>query len=140
MAPHTMEIAALWAVLTRLEDPTHPNLSLLQKAKLYDGEEVQGFTVENVREMREAAEREGMFGISPRYVQDRIANRAGLARQGGVGPLDVLMRHRGGPPAPQPDLQRGDPAKRYVQLLATARGGVRGDHQARGAGGRRRRR
>jgi serine protein kinase len=37
IAPHTLEIAALWAVMTRLEDPTHPNLSVLQKARLYDG-------------------------------------------------------------------------------------------------------
>ncbi len=73
LAPHTLEIAALWAVLTRLEDPTHPNLSLLQKARLYDDTEVAGFTKEQVKEMRERASREGMVGISPRFVQDAIA-------------------------------------------------------------------
>ncbi|MFT7540282.1 MAG: serine protein kinase, partial [Gammaproteobacteria bacterium] len=89
IAPHTMEMAALWAVLTRLEDPSHPNLTLLQKAKLFSGEEVQGFTPENVREMHEASEREGMFGISPRYVQDKIA--AAIVRDcETVAPLDVL--------------------------------------------------
>ena len=73
MAPHTLEMAALWAVLTRLEEPAHPGLTLLQKARLYDGQEVAGFTAEQVAELRAAAPREGLDGISPRYVQDRIA-------------------------------------------------------------------
>jgi serine protein kinase len=89
IAPHTLAVASLWAVLTRLDDPTHPNLSILQKAKLYSGDEVQGFTSENVREMRAAAQREGMSGISPRYVQDRIA-AAVVCGKGNIGPLDVL--------------------------------------------------
>ncbi len=74
MAPHTLELASLWAVLTRLEDPTHPSLSLLQKAHLYDGQDVAGFTPEQTRELRAAALREGLTGISPRFVQDRIAS------------------------------------------------------------------
>ncbi|MGO9249703.1 MAG: serine protein kinase, partial [Solirubrobacteraceae bacterium] len=28
----------------------------------------------NIKELREEAEREGMHGISPRYVQDKISN------------------------------------------------------------------
>ena len=73
MAPHTLEMAALWAVLTRLEDPAHPGLTLMQKAHLYDGQEVAGFTADQVVELRAGAPREGLEGISPRYVQDRIA-------------------------------------------------------------------
>ncbi|MFN9334563.1 MAG: serine protein kinase, partial [Planctomycetota bacterium] len=37
IAPHTLEIAAMWAILTRLEEPKKANLSLLQKLKLYNG-------------------------------------------------------------------------------------------------------
>ena len=44
IAPHTLYVAALWAVLTRLEDPKKHILSLLQKAKLYDGKTLPGFT------------------------------------------------------------------------------------------------
>jgi serine protein kinase len=119
MAPHTLEIASLWAVLTRLEDPTHPNLTLLQKARLYDGQEVQGFTREQVREMREAAPREGMVGISPRYVQDRVATCLASDRPG-VTALDVLealedgLRHHS-------MISNEETRRRYVQLLATAR-------------------
>jgi serine protein kinase len=74
IAPHTLEMAAMWAVLTRLEEPKNASLSLLQKLKLYDGKSLPGFTEENIRELREEAHREGMLGISPRYVQDKISN------------------------------------------------------------------
>ncbi|HHO54170.1 MAG TPA: serine protein kinase [Deltaproteobacteria bacterium] len=74
IAPHTIEMAALWAVLTRLEQPSNHKLSLLQKAKLYDGRSVRGFTEDHVKELRKAATREGMIGISPRYVQDKLSN------------------------------------------------------------------
>jgi serine protein kinase len=74
IAPHTLEMAALWAVLTRLEEPQNHKLTLLQKARLYDGRHVQGFTEDHVKELRKAVKREGMIGISPRYVQDKISN------------------------------------------------------------------
>jgi len=119
MAPHTLEIAALWAVMTRLEDPTHPNLGLLQKARLYDGQPVQGFGAEHVREMRKASEREGMVGISPRYVQDRIAATL-VADKPTVGPLDVLAQLEEGL-VHHSLVSNEETRRRYVQLVGTAR-------------------
>ena len=74
IAPHTIEMAAMWAVLTRLEEPKNASLTLLQKLKLYNGQSLPGFTEENIKELREETTREGMLGISPRYVQDKISN------------------------------------------------------------------
>ncbi|MBA2113943.1 PrkA family serine protein kinase [Bremerella alba] len=74
IAPHTIEMAAMWAVLTRLEEPKNASLTLLQKLKLYDGKSLPGFTEENIKELKSQAKREGMLGISPRYVQDKISN------------------------------------------------------------------
>src|SRR4051794_18338466 len=74
IAPHTIEMAAMWAVLTRLEPPNNASLTLLQKLKLYNGKTLPGFTEENIKELREEATSEGMQGISPRYVQDKISN------------------------------------------------------------------
>ena len=119
LAPHTLEMAALWAVLTRLEDPTNPNLTLTQKCRLYDGGEVQGFTSEQVGELREAAPREGMLGISPRYVQDCIAACL-VADNPVVGPLDVIaaletgLRHHS-------LIPNDEVRKRYLQLIALVR-------------------
>ena len=74
IAPHTIEMASMWAVLTRLEDPKKANLTLAQKLKLYDGKLIPGYTEDNIRELRKEALREGLEGISPRYVQDKISN------------------------------------------------------------------
>ena len=74
IAPHTIEMAAMWAVLTRLEDPKNAGLTLLQKLKLYNGKTLPGFTEDNIKELREQTTSEGMQGISPRYVQDKISN------------------------------------------------------------------
>jgi serine protein kinase len=67
-------MAAMWAILTRLEEPKHAGLSRLQKLKLYNGKTLPGFTEENIAELRDQATNEGLIGISPRYVQDKISN------------------------------------------------------------------
>jgi serine protein kinase len=74
IAPHTIEIAAMWAVLTRLEEPKKLNLTRLQKLKLFNGKGLPGYTEDNVKELRKEAQREGLEGISPRYIQDKISN------------------------------------------------------------------
>jgi serine protein kinase len=74
IAPHTLEIAALWAVLTRLEEPKRAGLTLLQKLKLYDGRSLPGLTEDTVLELQAEARQEGMMGISPRYIQDKLSN------------------------------------------------------------------
>src|SRR2546423_2392958 len=74
IAPHTLEVAAIWAILTRLEEPKKAGLTLLQKMKLYDGKSIPGFTEDSIKELKEEAPREGMQGISPRYIQDKISN------------------------------------------------------------------
>jgi serine protein kinase len=89
VAPHTLEVAAMWAVLTRLEDPKKHNLSLMQKMKLYDGKALPGYTQDTVKELRKESKREGMEGISPRYVQDKISNA--LVNDSGEGTINPFM-------------------------------------------------
>jgi len=89
IAPHTLEVAAMWAVLTRLDDPKKHNLSIVQKMKLYDGKVLPGYTQDTVKELRKEAHREGMDGISPRYVQDKISNA--LVNDIGEGTINPFM-------------------------------------------------
>lgn len=73
VAPHTLEIASMFAVLSRLE-PSH-NCDLMTKLKLYNGEEVieKGRTKKiDVNELKDEAKREGMSGISTRFVMKAI--------------------------------------------------------------------
>jgi serine protein kinase len=74
IAPHTIEVAAMWAVLTRLAEPKKAGIDKIQKLKLYDGKSIPGFTEDSIKELKDEAPREGMQGISPRYIQDKISN------------------------------------------------------------------
>jgi serine protein kinase len=74
IAPHTIEVAAMWAVLTRLAEPKKAGITKVQKLKLYNGKNIPGFTEDSIKELKEEAPREGMQGISPRYIQDKISN------------------------------------------------------------------
>lgn len=81
----------MWAILTRLEEPKKPNLTLMQKLKLYNGKSLPGFTEDNIKELRKEAQREGMEGISPRYVQDKISNAlVAFQEEGYINPFMVL--------------------------------------------------
>ena len=118
IAPHTLEMAAMWAVLTRLEPPKKHNLSLVQKLKLYNGKSLPGFTEDNVKELRKEAEREGMEGISPRYVQDKISNALVSDKgEGCVNPFMVLNELEAG--LRQHSLiSSEDQRKRFRDLIA----------------------
>jgi serine protein kinase len=99
IAPHTIEMAAMWAILTRLEKPKKANLTRLQKLKLFDGKSLPNYTEDNVKELRKEARREGLEGISPRYIQDKISNAIVMAQQlnrGSVNPFMVLNELEGG--------------------------------------------
>ena len=122
IAPHTLEMAAMWAVLTRLEEPKKASLTLLQKLKLYNGKTLPGFTEDNVKELRKEADARGHATASrPRYVQDKISNA--LVDRHGRGlhqPVHGAERARGGPQAPLADHQRRD-RKRYRELLSVVK-------------------
>jgi serine protein kinase len=97
IAPHTLEMAAMWAVLTRLEEPKKHNLSVLQKLKLYNGKTLPNFTEDNIKELRKEAAREGLEGISPRYVQDKISNALVSDKSElSINPFMVLNELEGG--------------------------------------------
>lgn len=75
IAPHTIELASKFAILTRLE-PTN-KCDLMTKLKLYNGEEVveKGKTKKiDVSELREDSKREGMSGISTRFIMKALDN------------------------------------------------------------------
>ncbi len=91
IAPHTLEVAAMWAILTRLEKPKKANLTRLQKLKLYNGKTLPSYTEDNIKELRKEAKREGLDGISPRYIQDKISNAIVMAQQSNRGSVNPFM-------------------------------------------------
>lgn len=96
IAPGTLATAATFAVLSRLEESKKAGMSLVKKMKLYDGQAVEGFTPKDIRELQDEALREGMDGISPRYVINRLSNA--LVRDGVtcINAIDALRNLRDG--------------------------------------------
>jgi serine protein kinase len=94
--PHAMEMAGLFGVLTRISDPDG-NVSLIQKAKAYNGELDDGDDID-VKKIRENGEQkadigEGMEGVSARFVGDEIAEAIMDSRHRGrtyLSPLSVF--------------------------------------------------
>ena len=64
----------------RLIEPEQLKPLFYSLAKLYDGQDVEGFTNKDVRELQEETSREGMDGISPRYVINQLSRA--LIREG----------------------------------------------------------
>lgn len=89
IAPHTLEIASMFAVLSRLE-PT-PKCDLVTKLKIYNGEEVleKGRPKKlTAHELKDDAKREGLFGISTRFIMKALDSA--LTRNGGsIHPINV---------------------------------------------------
>ena len=88
IAPHTLEMASLWATLTRLEEPSG-DITLLQKAKVYDGDEIPNKNFD-IEKLREESKNEGFFGVSPRYVIDMISKALVNDTEGCINPYRVL--------------------------------------------------
>jgi serine protein kinase len=121
IAPHTLEVAAMWAVLTRLEEPKKANLTLMQKLKLYNGRTLPGFTEDNIKELRKESQREGMEGISPRYIQDKISNAlVNYQEEGYINPFMVMNELESGLKN-HALVTNEDDRKRYRDLLSVVR-------------------
>jgi predicted Ser/Thr protein kinase/intein/homing endonuclease len=119
IAPNTLKVAAMFAVLTRLEDPKRANVDLVKKMKLYDGEDVEGYKSKDVRELKDETVREGMDGISPRYVINRLSSA--LVRDGVtcINPIDALRTIKSG--FEQHTGINAEQRERYLNLISAAR-------------------
>jgi predicted Ser/Thr protein kinase len=101
IAPHTLKVASMFAILSRLEDPKDQSVNKVKKMKLYNGEDVEGLTKQDIPRLQKEAVMEGMDGISPRYIINRLvttsikkADVAGGKRY--ITPVDVLKALREG--------------------------------------------
>jgi serine protein kinase len=119
IAPYTLRIASIFAVLTRLEPSKKAGMSLLKKLKLYDGEDMEDFKQKDVRELQEEAVREGMDGISPRYVINRLSNALVKPNVTFITPIDALRALRDG--LDQHTSITLEERERYLNFISDAR-------------------
>ncbi|GCF10480.1 PrkA family serine protein kinase [Dictyobacter arantiisoli] len=119
IAPYTLRIASIFALLTRLEPSKKAGMSLMKKLKLYDGEDMEDFKQKDVRELQEEAVREGMDGISPRYVINRLSNALIKNNVTYISPIDALRALRDG--LDQHTSITREERERYLNFINDAR-------------------
>lgn len=119
ISPNTLKVAAMFSVMTRLEEPKKANIDIVKKMKLYDGEDVEGFKSKDVRELQEEALREGMDGISPRYIINRLSSALVRDNIRCIDPIDALRTIKDG--FEQHSGISSEQRERYLNLVSMTR-------------------
>ena len=91
LAPHTIKVAAMFSVMSRLK-PSQ-KCDLLTKMKIYDGQEVveKGKTRKvDIKDLRDEAKNEGMDGISTRFITKAIDSTLTDSDKGFITPMRVV--------------------------------------------------
>tara|TARA_R100000008_G_scaffold36391_1_gene20739 strand:- start:1697 stop:2752 length:1056 start_codon:yes stop_codon:yes gene_type:complete len=90
IAPHTLEVAAMFAVLSRLK-PSN-KVDPLTKMKIYNGEEIVekgNIKKVDIKDLREEVEDEGMTGISTRFVMKAIDAALSDSAKSMITPISI---------------------------------------------------
>ena len=90
IAPHTLEIASMFAVLSRLK-PTN-KVDSLTKMKIYNGEDIieKGLIKKvDINDLREEHRDEGMTGVSTRFVMKAIDNALADSDKNMITPISM---------------------------------------------------
>jgi serine protein kinase len=91
IAPHTIKVASMFSVMSRLK-PSQ-KCDLLTKMKIYNGEEVieKGRVKKiDIKDLREETRNEGMSGISTRFIMKAIDNALTDSTKGIITPISVM--------------------------------------------------
>ncbi|WP_370452543.1 PrkA family serine protein kinase [Lysinibacillus sp. SGAir0095] len=119
IAPHALRAAAIFSVLTRLEIPKKQGIDLVKKMRLYDGESVEGFNSVDVEELKKEYPNEGMNGIDPRYIINRISSAIIRKEVPSINALDVLRSLKDG--LDQHASISAEDREKYMNYIAIAR-------------------
>lgn len=91
IAPHTIEMASIFAIISRLTPSS--KVDIISKMHLYNGEEVlqkDATQRVDIRELREEAGREGFEGISTRFIMKAIDNALSESEHDCINPIILL--------------------------------------------------
>lgn len=119
MAPHALAATAIFSVLTRLKESKKQGMDLVKKMRLYDGQAVDGFKEADLEELRNEHLDEGMSGIDPRYVINRISSAMIRTEADCLNALDLLRSIKGGLDQ-HPSITKEE-RERYLNFISIAR-------------------
>ncbi len=89
--PHVLDLAAVFAILTRLARSEHDGIDLGKKLRLYAGEAVEGVAESEAARLRAQVPDEGLTGVSPRFVINAIATAISRGASRSLTSMDLLL-------------------------------------------------
>ncbi|MDB5909866.1 MAG: serine protein kinase [Massilia sp.] len=91
--PHVLHAAAVFAILSRIQDGEEKEVELVRKVRIHADEEVEGFNRADIRRIKEKdkAPDEGLAGVSPRFVINALSNAIIQSNQKSLSTMDVLL-------------------------------------------------
>lgn len=119
VAPHALRAAAIFSILTRLKESKKQGIDVVKKMRLYDGESVEGYNQIDIEELSNEYTDEGMAGIDPRYVINRISSTIIRKEIPSINALDVLRSLKEGLNQ-HPSISKDDLDK-YLNYISIAR-------------------
>ncbi|MHB8124806.1 MAG: PrkA family serine protein kinase [Desulfitobacteriaceae bacterium] len=98
IAPHGLWTASVFSILSRMQPSKKQGMDLIKKMRLYDGEDVEGFNQKDVKDLLSEGEEqgEGMTGVDPRYVINRISTALIRDQHSCINALDILRALKDG--------------------------------------------
>ncbi|MDA8354047.1 MAG: PrkA family serine protein kinase [Firmicutes bacterium] len=119
LAPHSLYAAAIFSILTRLKESKKQGMDLVKKMRLYDGKSVDGYKEADLEELRNEHLDEGMSGIDPRYVINRISSAMIRTEANCLNALDILRAIKDGLDQ-HPSITKEE-RERYLNFISIAR-------------------
>jgi len=91
--PHVLHAAAVFAILSRIQDSDDKEVELVRKVRIHADEEVDGVNRADIRRVKEKdkAPDEGLAGVSPRFVINALSNAIIGSNQNSLSTMDVLL-------------------------------------------------
>src|SRR5258708_3977182 len=89
--PHVLNLAAVFAILTRLTKTEREGLDATKKLRLYAGEAVEGVPESEATRLHAESGDEGLNGVSPRFVINALSNAITRGNTHSLTSMELLL-------------------------------------------------
>jgi serine protein kinase len=89
--PHALHVAAVFSVLSRLQEGDEREADAAKKLRLYAGDDVEGVAQSEAEKLRARSPEEGLSGVSPRFVINALSNAIIQSQAKSLTSMGVLI-------------------------------------------------
>lgn len=91
MDPHALQVAAVFAILTRLKPSERQNIDLSKKLRIHAHEAVEGVSDAEAEHIVREQPDEGMDGVSPRFIVNALAGAISQSESKSLTAMEVML-------------------------------------------------